>query len=279
MIKSVCARYRLFYCIVSLTCLTISRFAGAETGILHTPPANGRVGNDLVLRISLEPAGTRAIFIQLYYRQAGQNSYTQCMFSPQGNEWVAHIPGKDLTEDGLEYFISALLDNDTVSTFPQFNPYEDPVSLTILPAPAESMKKPPSPATQQHVPMQPEASGSEAILILSPEDHSEMPVDDVLFAAAFADSNAVDPSSVQLFLDGQQVTGQAEMSMFLLTYTPTRLNPGNHWFKLLAKTPDGSPLSHSSFQHFRHKHKRTRFIDVQRLYLRRSAPGKHQRTG
>jgi hypothetical protein len=67
--------------------------------------------------------------MQVFYRRPGENSYREAMFAPNGNEYVARIRGQELNEDGLEYFISALLANDNVITFPAFNPYKQPILL------------------------------------------------------------------------------------------------------------------------------------------------------
>jgi len=81
------------------------------------------------------------------------------------------------------------------------------------------------------------------ILVLSPEPESKQNDEQVVLAISFlADEGAVDESSVQLFLDRQNVTQQADVSPFMISYTPLAISRGKHLVKMLSRDTKGQAL-------------------------------------
>ena len=237
--------------------------AWAQTMLLHNPPSQSFVGRDLLLQVSVEPPAP-VIFMQVFYRRPGENSYREAMFAPNGNEYVARIRGQELNEDGLEYFISALLANDNVITFPAFNPYKQPILLPVIPPhptpqpqpepeaaliPPPELQVEPNPVSNepQNTPasVEPEEqlneteSDSDNLLVLSPDEGAVLSAAEVVLAVSFLTEPLTDSLGIQLFLDGREVTDEAEISSVLLSYVPQRIEPGKHWFKLVVPTDQG----------------------------------------
>ncbi|MBN1540937.1 hypothetical protein JW992_02245 [candidate division KSB1 bacterium] len=241
----------------------------AEPNLLHMPPPQIFSGHDAKLQFTVEPLGTRLIFAQLYYRRAGDNNFQEIPFSPQGNGWAALIPAGDVTGVGVEYFISALLIDDIVLTYPVYNPYKEPQRLDVLPAPVKpEIQQVKSAAAMPTSMVEPEKTAEPAIaatpadsidwpqtddeiIILSPDDHAAMPAADLLFAASINRDEPIDSNNVKLFLDGQEISDGLEISEYIVSYVPKSIPAGNHWFKLVLQRsaqPSLSRVVHFSVQ-------------------------------
>ncbi|HEX9654597.1 MAG TPA: hypothetical protein VGA99_12885, partial [bacterium] len=86
------------------------------------------------------------------------------------------------------------------------------------------------------------------ILILSPESGEQFSVgEDVIIATSFFSADAeIDVSSVNLFVDGENVTLQAEITENLLTYTSKNLRPGTHQVLIQGHYTSGAQLPSAS---------------------------------
>ncbi len=98
------------------------------------------------------------------------------------------------------------------------------------------------PATEESIAADAEESAS-AIMILSPNEAETLAPDEVAIAVSLVSGAAeLEPGSVQLWLDGAEITNLAESSPSLITYTPKQLKPGPHKLVVQAKSAAGSPL-------------------------------------
>jgi len=96
------------------------------------PPApqdTARAGRSLTLSVGQLP-GFQPTIRQLFYRQAGQNSYQVVTLTPTGNNFNGTIPSGFVTIRGLEYYIR-LSDGQTVVTFPATNPENNPAIISV----------------------------------------------------------------------------------------------------------------------------------------------------
>ena len=82
-------------------------------------------------------------------------------------------------------------------------------------------------------------------LVLSPEPGERVLQDGVLVAVSFVDRDArIDPGSIQLQVDGRDVTPEAQVSAEVVTWVPRNaLEPGPHRASLTARNRDGSSVS------------------------------------
>jgi len=217
----------------------------AQGHLTHFPVNSGYVGEDINLEARVEGILTRVLYIRIYYKNPEESSYRHQEMIPDVNRWVGIIPGRDVAGERLQYFLTAILDDQSLLTYPEQNPYNDPEEITLLPPRARPrtmepfaifvpFEAQPSPVTEEEA----------ALLILSPEPGEQLAAEEVIFAVSLlGDENAVDSNSVRIYMDGRDVTSDAEITSFMATFTPKRISPGRHRFRLEAKDVIGTPLT------------------------------------
>ncbi len=247
-----------------VTWLFLSLFAAipctpsyAQERIVHFPVNSAPEGKDIVLEAKIEGTTARVGYMRIYYKYPHQQSYRFRDMRPDIERWIGMIPRNEVTGDRLQYFISAFLDNQVVLTFPDRNPYNNPEEIQITPKPAAA-EKPTAPSDQLPQSETDKLQTSEAaeptitegspaqdtpLLLLSPEPNETLGTEEIVLAVSLTNENRVaDSSTVRIFLDGRNVTRQATISSILATYEPAKLQPGRHWFKIIAKDLRGRPV-------------------------------------
>ncbi len=207
--------------------------AAGRSYIEHFPPATAQPGVDLPLeaRIVNPPAPVR--FVRIYYRPAGSAAFAHVEMRKQLDSYVGSIPGSDVKEPGIEYFILAVFNNGDLETHPPRDAHRSPHYVQV--APVEAGKAPAGKAEQ----------GSEGFpgLILSPDPTEPVGEEEVVVAISITNPDTVDSASVHLFVDGKDVTTEAEISPYVITWSPVGpMAPGKHFVTLKANTKAGKPL-------------------------------------
>lgn len=85
-------------------------------------------------------------------------------------------------------------------------------------------------------------SWADPILVFSPDENGTILKNEVLIAASFFELGGVDPASVFLYLDGVDITDRATIEADMLSYAPSRLEPGPHQARILIKRDYGTPI-------------------------------------
>ncbi len=202
-----------------------------QTRLLHhTPPPHGTMGEALTLTASsLEISDP--IETTLYYRLPGSESYLEIDFIKTGFNWEATIPGFALTEAGLEYVITFKFSRDRLVSFPEQDPFNQPHYLSVIPP-----KSQPSVGVFGELP-------SADVIILSPEPGALVDQNSILIAASFFSANKVDPASVQLYVDGLNVSAFMIFEDGILSYDPGPLPNGTHSVEIKMQDYDGESIS------------------------------------
>ena len=206
--------------------------ASARSYIEHFPPATARAGQDLRLeaRIVDPPAPVR--FVRIYYRPAGGASFAHVEMRKEMDSYVGVIPGTDVQEPGIEYFILAVFDNGDLETHPPRDAHRSPHYVQVSPAEAGKKKETATLPT-------PGFPG----LILSPDPNEPVGEEEVVVAISITNPDTVDSASVHLFVDGKDVTPEADISPYVITWSPVGpMTPGKHFVTLKAATRDGKPF-------------------------------------
>ena len=210
--------------------LSFSTLCGQTRLLHHTPPPYGEIGQNLTLTASsLEISDP--INATLYYRLPGGESFLEVPFRNSGFNWEATIPGFGLTEEGLEYVITFQFSRDRLASFPLEDPFNNPHYLTIVP-----------PKNLVELGMF-NALPSVDVLILSPEIGELVDQESILIAASFFNANKVDPSTVQLLLDGINVSSTMIFEDGILSYNPGPLVIGIHSIRILMQDIDGQEIT------------------------------------
>lgn len=95
----------------------------------HTPISTAPPGEDLTVEASVMDNTDQVSLVQLFYRDAGGNpAYTTLEMQEEGDVYAATIPGAEVTEQGLEYYIRAT-DNFGVSTTEPEEAPDEPIEV------------------------------------------------------------------------------------------------------------------------------------------------------
>ena len=235
----------------------------AQDMLLHTPISVGYRGQDIQVTAKVSGTQRRAMVMQVYFKTSQERNFNHRDMVYSGDSWIASIPGALVQGDRMEYFITALLDNSTVVTFPPSNPYNRPEEMEIKDRPPTTttksqsikptaqtsdvqtlQKKENSIAVPEQSLLKSVSQASSGLLLLSPEQNEILASEEMVLAVSLADgASTIAENSVQVILDGKDVTSQAEISDYLISLTPVNLKPGSHWIKVSAKDESGKALS------------------------------------
>ena len=225
--------------------LLLATAAFSQTQLIHFPVNSATEGQPVQLEVKIEGLNAQVIFVRIYYKAPEEDSYRYVDMQPDINKWIGNIPGRDVEGERLEYFLNAFLSNQQIVTFPVSNPYNQPEEIQIFPAKKSAVPSPPVQNLDTFVPAK-EAMQSaidSPLLVLSPEPDEYITEDQVLFAVSLSGGGKeTDAKSVQIFMDGKNVTRACEISTFMATFEPKKVSEGQHWFKVVAKDIDGKPL-------------------------------------
>jgi len=234
--------------------------------VIHVPVASLRENEMLVVEARVDGSSERVAFMRLYFKSKNQSSYDYTEMSQGGAGFYAELPANRFSPPELNYFVLALLTDRNVVTYPEWNPYGNPLIVSIaaggrpvtqsttttpkagLPLPAVTTSEQPSvetpaPKTEQLIASE-DLGDDGPILILSPEGDEEFNVsEEVIIGVSFFSADAeVDPASINLFVDGDNVTLKAEITENLLTYTAKNLQPGIHQVLVQGYYASGAEL-------------------------------------
>ena len=248
----------LFFCLGSLP-------LQAQPALQHLPPEQAPAGQNLPVQVTITGAGGKVMMGKLYFRGEGETAYRAIDLVSQPPVWRGEIPGRFVTGAQLSYFISVLLDDQSMLTWPEINPYNNPFKLKIVQGAPPAPVKPatvetrpstrPAPAKAPAVPPPSALPASPAqgdtLQLLSPDRDATLAADDVMIVISyFSTSSALNPASVRIVMDGREVTRQAEISDALISIDPPPLSPGPHTVAVKAADTGGRLLPLLRFRFF-----------------------------
>ncbi|WIV12089.1 CehA/McbA family metallohydrolase [Proteiniborus sp. MB09-C3] len=201
----------------------IQKILGPDTEnpvIAHTPVTKGNIEIDL--EITAKVTDNRKVeLVTLYYRIKGQDEYEHLAMLKDGENYSVKIPKSQLVLGELQYYIEASDGTNTVTAPEDKNiPYEVKISDEDIVPPVIINLTP--------------VNGTSTDDNLRPE-----------ISAEYSDTSGIDVSSIKLYLDGIDITAEADITESKITYVPkTDLSIGNHTAKLevsdMASVPQKS---------------------------------------
>ncbi len=212
----------------------LSASSYADGIIYHQAPTEAVAQEPLTLEAVIEVKDAGVVSASIYYRPRGQATYQETpMSSAGGNIYFGTIIAAEITEPGLEYYLVALLDDESVLAYPVDDPEVNPMFVAVKSAAEIAIF---SPETQEIVSDLQEAN----VLILSPEPGEILLTEDVVIAVSFFNVLDLDAASIRLLVDRQDVTAQASVSADLVTYNPPALTTGSHQVEVHMNRTSGS---------------------------------------
>ncbi len=230
--------------------LFASEFLQAK--IIHIPVASLRENDKFVVEARVDGSSERIVFMRLYFKSKAEQSFDYIEMSGGSSGYFGEIAPSNYSGPELHYFILALLPDQSVITFPEWNPYGNPMIVSVassgmpkdvqpeIPVPV-FIDVPPTETIPEKIESLPEMTETASvdtvvqeldtpILILSPEQGEEFSVgEEVLIAASYGFTESeIDVNSINLFLDGSNVTLETEKTESVVTYSRSDFQPGKH---------------------------------------------------
>lgn len=204
--------------------------------LIHFPITTGIEGESIALEAKFENLSQQVVYMRIYFRSRGVEDYQYVEMDERTDNFVGAIPASAVKAPAMEYFILALLSNQNIISNPASNPFYAPYEITIRPK-TETPREYPGKIVPTKKKIQTVDGTSITTLILSPEPDSRVNDDEVVIALSFL--TEIDKKSVQVFLDDKNVTANAEITNFMVSYVPKSIAPGGHRVKLTFKNAEG----------------------------------------
>ena len=199
-----------------------------QKNLYHSPPSYAVMGRDLTVSASLLEMSDPIEAI-LYFRTPSSDSYLEIPFRNKGFNWEATIPKFSITDSGVEYVITFRFSNDLIISYPRIDPFNNPYFLQVVDNPSI---------------LKDQASLKESgVAILSPEIGDVLNPDEVFIAASFFNVDEYDASTVQIFLDNEDITSKVLFEDDILSYNPSFISDGDHQIMITMKNVDEKELA------------------------------------
>ncbi|MGQ9805968.1 MAG: hypothetical protein ACUVRP_07820 [Chlorobiales bacterium] len=195
--------------------------ADRQLRVTHGDAVEGR---PLEIRIS-SPVGAQIDRAVIRYKNFGISEYRFIEAQPQGNDFVGTIPANYVIAPSIEFYVVAILRDNTQVTFPFLTPIQTPANITVLPLPEDPNLVVISPSKQE---------------VIRPEDV-------VISFSYYTLSDKISKERSQLFVDGKDVTSKAIFSENLVTFIPDEPpKPGPLRAEFIARDARGVELGRTS---------------------------------
>lgn len=166
----------------------------------------------------------------LFYRLDGDISFSQKEAILRNGIFTVTHKVENNSASALEYYFLLRLTNGQEISFPDADFTENPIRVPIVG----------TVATEE--PEYEQLTGVD-FNILAPEAGSAFTEDDFVVAIAlFYDQAGIEPGKFHLFIDGQDVTADADTSSHFISYSPEKIRTGNHSIALDYITDSGERL-------------------------------------
>jgi len=215
----------------------LSTIKAQVTGAITHQPIYQHVSTESLVINALVSSAVDVDRVVLFFRQAGEEGYIDIEMERAAEGWYGEIFPAFFSPEGIEYYISAVLVDETLLTFPEDDPEGSPLLVQIVPPSEPEIVPEPvevTPVSEEVV----VTAEQEAILVFSPLPGAKVQFDDVMVAASLFNIDSVDIATVKVYLNGRDVTAGSEISADLVLYEPLSISPGVHQIKIEVKMPD-----------------------------------------
>ncbi len=207
-----------FVWVVLITLLLAPGIGSAQVTFNHVQPTV--IEKSTTASLEFEILGINLQDIQdafVNYRFDGAISYESVRADIERGKVVASINTAVQTANQIQYYLVLTLVNEERIVFPENAETDDsPIEVTLVD---------PKDNTQ-------DLAGSDGVIdftILSPLPGEEIIPENALVALTlFYDEGTASADSIRIIFDGVDVTDQADVTPYLISYVPENLLPGNH---------------------------------------------------
>ncbi len=225
--------------------------ASQRAGLIHFPVKNATEGRPISIEARVEDRSKPVQYMRLYFRTKGQPDFRYVEMDEQMESYIGDIPAKAVQQPGVEYFVMALLEDQTMATNPLSNPYYAPYEVAVFPDQRKTEISTDSTVLLQQEKVKQTLSDKFDIqtVILSPEPNTTLSKDEVIIAVSFlGETEKVATQSIKLFLDGKDFTKSAEITQHVLTFVPANITMGEHAVRIELSDIEGNRLKDIKWQ-------------------------------
>ncbi|MHA1740458.1 MAG: hypothetical protein ACTSWD_17845 [Candidatus Heimdallarchaeota archaeon] len=188
----------------------------------HEQPVNLVFGKTIDLELEIREGYSEVDKITVFFRQTGETSYTEKEMESgsESNPRYSSIMNEftEFSSNAEYYFMIQSISGDIVY-YPSIQPEINPLRISVN-APQDV---------------------NDGFVLLSPDNAFSNVTNEFLIAVSiFAIADDIDHNSIQVFLDGKDVTKGSRIFTNALTYKVSKAKPGLHSFYVKAKMLDGS---------------------------------------
>lgn len=222
--------YRVAYIlfISFLLTLSVNTKGYAQFNVQHTAPVAMERGQSNALEFTIPGISNSEIReARLFFRYDGDFSYQQQEIEIRnGGTFNTSLYIDNSNASSVEYYFEVILSSGEGLYYPGNLPSENPVEVELVEQmPQDSKRK---------------MEGVD-YTILSPTPGNGVTRENVVIAIAlFYDAEQIEEGEFKLYLDGNNVTAQADTSAFYISYIPKGLRGGQHQISLEYETDKAS---------------------------------------
>ena len=242
-------------CLVLMTFLSESAFG--QVKILHSPPRKVYTNTPILIESIIEGNQVGIQRVRMFFRETGQSAYIEGDMSEYMGVYKAMIPAEYVKESGVEYLIVAEFTDGSMCAYPETDPYNVPMFLTVR-------RKIDASGNVRNAYLDAQGGIPSNVIVLSPEEGEIVPAEEVLVAVSMFSAPDVALQSIIVDLDGKNITREAEITEDLVSVCPKNMTPGIHTLKMVMNNRLGDPFS-PIVVHFtvvRNVKEAKRFMDV-----------------
>ncbi len=201
--------------------LSAQTTADRQLKVTHGEAVEGR---PLEIRISSQ-MGLQIDRAVIRYRNFGISEYRFIEAQPQGNEFVGTIPSQYVIAPSIDFYVVAILRDNSQITFPFLTPIQTPANITVRPLPEDPN-----------------------LVLISPSREEDLIAEDIVIAFSYYTlTDKISKEKSQLLVDGKDVTKKAIFSENLVTYIPdVPPKPGPLRAEFIARDARGVELGRIS---------------------------------
>lgn len=132
--------------------------AFAVPQIEHFPPTVGVVGSPIAIEARLMTPGRSVVYLRLYFKSIKEQAFKFVDMRPGAQGYVGQIPVRAVRPPAMQYFLVALLSDQTVVNHPGKNPFGQPFEVLIRENSEGSVESEKAPKAGTEIKAQPKSS-------------------------------------------------------------------------------------------------------------------------
>lgn len=227
-------RFSKIFCLVLI--MFLSELAFGQAKILHSPPREVYTNTPILIESIIEGNRVGVQRVRIFFRETGQSAFIEGDMSEYMGVYKAMIPAEYVKENGVEYLIVAEFTDGSMCAYPETDPYNVPMFLTVR-------RKTDTSGNTLSANLDAQGGIPSNAIVLSPEEGEIVPAEEVLVAVSLFTAPDVALQSILVELDGKNITREAEISEDLISVRPKNMTPGIHTVKMVMNNRLGDPFS------------------------------------